>query len=167
MPCSPSFNPAAAPQNPTPALNRIITIFETLSPERLPELQALYTTTAWFKDPFNEVRGAAAIARIFTHMFQQVDHPRFTVQRSVAQGHEAFLIWDFHFALRRPLPTRPRRIHGCSHLCLDDQGNITTHRDYWDTSEELYAQLPLIGPVMRALRRRSAAPQDLCPPTYS
>jgi len=32
------------------------------------------------------------------------------------------------------------------------------HRDYWDAAGELYAKLPLIGAVMRWLRRRAGTP---------
>ena len=46
-----------------------------------------------------------------------------------------------------------RVIHGVSHLRFDDEGKVTHHRDYWDTGEELYAKLPLIGGAVRLLRR--------------
>jgi len=35
---------------------------------------------------------------------------------------------------------------------------VTLHRDYWDAANELYAQLPLIGALMRWLRRQLATP---------
>jgi hypothetical protein len=38
---------------------------------------------------------------------------------------------------------------------LDDEGRITLHRDYWDAAEELYEKLPLIGSLMRWLKKRS------------
>ena len=41
---------------------------------------------------------------------------------------------------------------------LADDGRITLHRDYWDAAEELYEKLPVIGTLMRWLRRRLAAP---------
>lgn len=47
------------------------------------------------------------------------------------------------------------RIHGGSHLQLDPSGRILVHRDYWDAAEELYEKLPLIGALMRWLRRRA------------
>jgi hypothetical protein len=40
-------------------------------------------------------------------------------------------------------------------LVLDEAGRITLHRDYWDAAEELYEKLPLIGGLMRWLKRRS------------
>ena len=30
----------------------------------------------------------------------------------------------------------------------------TVHRDYWDAAEELYEKLPLLGALMRWLKRR-------------
>jgi hypothetical protein len=33
---------------------------------------------------------------------------------------------------------------------------VVWHRDYWDAAGELYAKLPLVGPLMRFLARRMA-----------
>jgi steroid Delta-isomerase len=140
------------------AVDRVVGFFESISPDAVGRIDALYAPDAFFKDPFNEVRGVPAIRRIFEHMFEQVDGPRFSVRDRVVQGDAAFLVWDFDFAFRRPLPPGPRRIRGCSHLRLDADGRIAFHRDYWDAAEELYEQLPAIGTLMRWMRRRGAVP---------
>lgn len=140
------------------AVDRIVTFYESISPAAVARIDTLYAADAFFKDPFNEVRGVPAIRRIFEHMFEQVDGPRFAVRERVVQGDAAFLVWDFDFGFRRPLPPGPRRIRGCSHLRLDADGRIAFHRDYWDAAEELYEQLPAIGILMRWMRRRGAVP---------
>jgi len=140
------------------AIERIVGFYESISPAAVARIDALYAPDAFFKDPFNEVRGVPAIQRIFEHMFEQVDGPRFAVHERVVQGDAAFLVWDFDFAFRRPLAPGPRRIHGCSHLRLDADGRVAFHRDYWDAAEELYEQLPAIGILMRWMRRRGAVP---------
>lgn len=139
-----------------PSLQRIVAFFESIGPADTARIGELYSEDAWFKDPFNEVRGVAAITRIFAHMFEQVDAPRFRVLETVASGDAALLVWEFEFSFRRPLPAGAQRIRGCSHLRLDAQGRVTYHRDYWDAAEELYEKLPLIGSLMRLLRRRGA-----------
>ena len=35
---------------------------------------------------------------------------------------------------------------------------VNYHRDYWDAAEELYMKLPVLGMLMRGLRRALAAP---------
>ena len=48
-------------------------------------------------------------------------------------------------------------MRGASHLELADDGRIAWHRDYWDPAEEVYEKLPLLGGLMRWLKRRAAA----------
>jgi ketosteroid isomerase-like protein len=139
-----------------PRVARIVERFETLRPQDLASLDALYTPDARFKDPFNDVRGVAAIARIFGHMFETLEEPRFVIGDVLVEGGQCFLTWDFHFRARRLGPA-PQTIHGGSHLRLAADGRIAEHRDYWDAAEELYEKLPLIGAAMRWLRRRAAA----------
>ena len=60
------------------------------------------------------------------------------------------------FRFRRCRPDAPQTIHGASHLRFDAAGRIVYQRDDWDAADDLYAKLPLIGPVMRHLKRRMA-----------
>jgi ketosteroid isomerase-like protein len=130
--------------------------FESITPQSAARIDEIYTADAYFKDPFNEVRGAAAIRRIFEHMFEQVDSPRFVVHEVVAQGDDAFLTWDFLFRIHR-LGGREQVVRGASHLKFAADGRIRYHRDYWDAAEELYEKLPLVGALMRWLKRRAAS----------
>lgn len=141
---------------PVAPVARVVRAYETLRPYSVPALVALYTPDARFKDPFNEVRGQLAIARIFEHMFAAVDEPRFQVLEAISQGEQAFLTWDFHSRSRST--GKPLCIHGATHLRFDAQGRITQHRDYWDAAEELYAKQPVLGGLMRCLQRRLRAP---------
>ena len=130
--------------------------FESITPESAQRIDTIYATDAYFKDPFNEVHGVAAIRRIFEHMFVQVEAPRFVVREVVAQGSDAFLTWDFLFRIRR-LSSREQVIRGASHLKFDREGRIRYHRDYWDAAEELYEKLPILGGLMRLLKKRAAS----------
>ncbi len=144
----------SAPPHPEPHVAGVIGFFAALRREDLPRLATLYAADARFKDPFNDVRGVAAITALFEHMFDSLDAPRFTVLQAIGGGRDVVLTWDFDFALRG----RPMRIHGASHLRFDAAGRVVLHRDYWDAAEELYAKLPLIGALMRWLQRRLASP---------
>lgn len=138
---------------PELALGRLVRFFETISPASVGnELATVYAPQARFKDPFNEVSGHAAIAAIFAHMFEQVDQPRFVVTGTVLQGGQAFLTWDFLFTMKRFSRT-PQCIKGATHVMFDETGAVTLHRDYWDAAEELYEKLPVLGGVMRWLKR--------------
>ncbi|UCE31075.1 MAG: nuclear transport factor 2 family protein [Burkholderiales bacterium] len=155
---TPAGSAAARSQWPDP-VRRAVQFFETVTPESAAEAAHLYAADAWFRDPFNELRGAGAIGRVFTHMFEQVHEPRFAVIDAIVGADEVFLTWDFTFRLRRGDVRRRRRIHGSSHLRFDAQGRIAYHRDYWDAAE-LYSMLPGIGTLLRWLQRQAAAPSS-------
>ena len=127
--------------------------YESLTPETLARLGEHYAADAWFKDPFNEVRGLEAIRRVFVHMFATLREPRFRVTARVADETGALLVWEFRFGAGQ----REYLVHGASHLRFGTHGKVSYHRDYWDTAEELYAKVPLLGALMRLLRRRLAA----------
>jgi hypothetical protein len=134
----------------------LIDWFEHLSPQTIDRIPQLYAANAEFKDPFNEVRGTDAIARIFRHMFTQVDEPRFVIGSRFSGDDGVMLLWDFHFRTRG---RRPQAIcvRGTSHLRFDAAGKVVLHRDYWDAAEELYAKLPVLGALMRGLQRMGRA----------
>jgi steroid Delta-isomerase len=137
-------------------VTRIIMQFETLSPSDLKHLDRIYHPQVQFKDPFNEVQGVKAVQAVFQHMFNTLHEPRFVVQQALVQGNACFLTWDFLFRFQRSRDT-PQTIHGASHLKLDAQGLITWHRDYWDAAEELYEKLPLLGGLMRWIKKKAVA----------
>jgi hypothetical protein len=137
-------------------LARLRQFFETLSPDSVGQIGAVYAPNAYFKDPFNEVRGVPAIETIFRHMFAQVSEPRFVIHDAVIQGDQGFVTWDFRFRMRR-FSTAEQVIRGASHLRFDAAGLVVFHRDYWDAAEELYEKLPVLGGLMRFLRRRAAS----------
>jgi ketosteroid isomerase-like protein len=139
-----------------PQVARIVQAFEQLAPADLPKLGDLYTTDARFKDPFNEVQGVPAIRAVFEHMYATLDAPRFVIRDVVAQGDQCFLTWDFIFRMRR-FNRDEQTVRGGSHLKLAADGRISLHRDYWDVAEELYEKLPVVGPLMRWLKRRAGS----------
>ena len=134
----------------------IVERFESFTREDLARLSELYAEDAWFKDPFNEVRGTAAIRAIFEHMFDSLDQPRFVVRDVLAEGDQCFVGWDFLFRMKR-FDRREQCIRGASHLKLTADGRIAWHRDYWDAAEELYEKLPVVGGLMRWLKRRASS----------
>ena len=140
-------------RHPDPRVHRLIVFYEQLAPADLTRLAEFYTDDASFKDPFNEVRGVPAIAAIFRHMFDALDGPRFVVHEAMLEGRQCFLSWDFVFRLR-PADARAITVRGGSHLRFAPDGRVEMHRDYWDAAEELYEKLPVLGALMRWLKRR-------------
>jgi|GWRWMinimDraft_3_1066011.scaffolds.fasta_scaffold01926_1 steroid delta-isomerase len=132
---------------------RLATWFETLTTDTLGEIKQLYEIDAYFKDPFNEVRDVNRIQLIFQDMFTEFDQPRFVIQEQICDDEkgQSVLTWHFLFNWRG----KAWCIVGSSHLRFSAEGLVSYHRDYWDASEELYEKLPVIGFVLKALKKRA------------
>jgi hypothetical protein len=137
-----------------PRITRLKEFFETLTPATVARLDEFYVPEARFKDPFNEAKGVPAIRAIFDGMFRKVDRPRFVVTRSFGQGDEAFLAWDFVFCFKGDTE-REQTVRGATLILFSPDGRVVLHRDYWDAAEELYEKLPVLGSLMRWLKRRA------------
>jgi steroid Delta-isomerase len=137
-----------------PKIKAIVQLFEQLCPEHLAQLGQYYDANVWFKDPFNETQGLAAVQGIFSHMFATLQRPHFRVQEVIAQTEQCFLSWHFLFSFKSS-PDVEHTIKGSSHLQFDTAtGLITKHRDYWDAAEELYEKIPLLKHLMCWLKKR-------------
>ena len=149
------MNPQPPPE--TKAVAALVNYFENLTPASVGQLKQYYAAQARFKDPFNDVSGLPAITGIFEHMFVALIGPRFVVTQHICQGEQCFLTWEFRFQFRNYQIGTEQVILGASHLVFDALGLVVLHRDYWDAAEELYEKLPLVGGLMRWLKRRASA----------
>jgi hypothetical protein len=142
--------------DPRPTLDDMVRWFEALTRESTREVPRYYADDAYFRDPFNEVRSAASIERIYAHMFDQVVRPRFRVTGRWPGDDGTMLTWDFMFEMRGS--GRTETVQGATHLRFGMDGRILYHRDYWDAAGELYERIPVLGAVMRGVRRRLRTP---------
>lgn len=138
-------------------LARYAAFFEELTADDLGErFNARFTEDVHFRDPFNDVHGREAARHVFRHMFEHTAMVRFEVLEQIEQAEIGYLRWRFHFRLRGDRGDR-EPVEGVSRVVLAADGRVREHVDYWDAAGGLYGQLPVIGGLMRWLRRRVSA----------
>ena len=79
----------------TQAHDRYRQFLESLTPEALGRLGDYVSSDVRFKDPFNDVRGADAMVRVFRHMFETVKDIRFHVTHATSAGNVCLMAWRF------------------------------------------------------------------------
>ena len=68
------------------SLAAYVKLFEEMTPQSVDTLADYFAPGAVFQDPFNAVRGTEPITRIFQHMYEVCEQPRFRVNSSVLEG---------------------------------------------------------------------------------
>ena len=128
--------------------------FETLEPAGLQNLKDLCVPEVRFRDPFNNLTGVAAMIAVFERMYQDCEAPRFHVEHLAVEGKIAYLRW--RFTAQAKDSRRPWHIEGVSEVHFDETGKVTAHIDHWDAAGQIYEKLPLLGALLRRIRRRLA-----------
>lgn len=132
------------------SLERYGRYLESLTAESLSDLPNYVAQDVRFSDPFNDVAGVDEMGAVFRHMFDAVKDIRFTVLHAMQQGEMGLMHWRFAGLWRN----RPWSFEGTSLVQFDRFGKVIEHIDYWDAASAVYQRLPLIGPVLSALRRQ-------------
>ena len=128
--------------------------FERVSLDNLNELRDLCAPDVRFRDPFNDVRGHDQIVRVFAKMYEDVAEPTFEVIDNAVSGSNSYIRWVFRFKNKKN--GTPFSIDGMTEVHFDDAGRVTSHLDHWDVASQLYERVPVLGTVLRAIRRRLA-----------
>lgn len=127
--------------------------FENLNQEISVEaFRSIYDDAVVFKDPFNEVKGVEAVHKIFAHMYDNLKKPRFVITEYIGTQDTAYVKWDFMFTFKGE--KKEECFEGVSRLTLNAQGRVISHTDYWDAAENIYEHLPLLGALLRFVKRK-------------
>ncbi len=140
------------PQNSRTTLNAYLDLFNNLE-EGLAQgvLQRLTSTNIQFIDPFNNVQGHTPVANVLLHFVAHVQNPRFTILHSAWTDNICFVRWHFHGQLHRG---GEWSFPGMSELHFNQQGLIQLHQDHWDSGHYFYQRLPIIGLLIRWIKRK-------------
>lgn len=131
---------------------RYAAYLERIAADNLEELKTHTAPDVRFKDPFNDVRGQDRMVRVFADVFRVADDVRFEVHEVACNGRLCFFLWDFSC---RPKRAKAEwRFRGVSEVHFGDDGRVVEHIDHFDAGSQFYARLPVIGAMIRFVRRR-------------
>lgn len=128
-------------------------VYQKLSKETLGSLTQIYHQDVVFEDSAHRLDGWDALAIYFENLYQNVIECRFDIQSS-HQSHDCgFIVWVMYLRHPKLKGGSEVAVNGISHLKFSD-GKIIHHRDYFDMGEMLYENLPLLGSVIKSIKKR-------------
>lgn len=127
--------------------------FVEITPERPVDVAALYAPDVVFEDPVHRIEGRDALASYFRKLDGNLRYARFEVTDRLEADGRAALAWTMRLRLRVG-PRREVVMPGTTWLRFGER--IHHHHDDFDLGALVYEQVPLLGTVVRAVRRRMA-----------
>ncbi|WP_297794231.1 nuclear transport factor 2 family protein [uncultured Marinobacter sp.] len=130
-------------------------LFNSLDAGNLDQLASVYSETVKFQDPLSSVSGLDQLTRYFAGAYANVVSCRFDFGEPVIAGGKVAIPWVMRLRHKRIRRGREIHVDGISNLVIYN-GKVTHHRDYFDAGQLLYEHLPLVGRVIRSIRKHAA-----------
>jgi limonene-1,2-epoxide hydrolase len=144
-------SPHAGPA-PAELLVRFQEVFQELRHDRLALLDEVYANDIVFEDPLHRVEGLAALRAYFERMYEGVESIGFEFGDVIEAPGQAMLTWTMRMTHRRLRAGEELALPGATHIRFGEK--VHYHRDYFDAGALLYERLPVLGGIVRAIRKR-------------
>jgi limonene-1,2-epoxide hydrolase len=115
-------------------------------------LREIYADHVFFQDPIHEIQGIEPLILYFRKLNRNLIEGSFQFTSESLVDAKAFLTWEMKLKLKRPNQTVTAS--GISVLAIENK--IIHQRDYFDAGELFYEHVPILGGVIRRLKRNLA-----------
>ena len=127
--------------------------------ETTPDIEALmsecYASQVLFRDPLVERRGREGLSQYLADAYANVTRCEFEYGAPLRSRDQVSIPWTMTLEHRRRARGAPIHVDGIT-LLQGDESGIRFHRDYYDAGQLIYENVPLLGSVIRWIRRQAA-----------
>lgn len=133
-------------------LQKFIHYYESFDVSNKELFVSLYSQDIIFSDPFKTLKGREKVYEYFLQQMERVTTCNFIIGDIMQDKDMAAVVWKMQFS--HPMMAKGRLIdvHGMSHLKFDSK--IIYHKDFFDSSELIYRQIPVVGRVIQWIEGR-------------
>lgn len=132
------------------AITEFKKMFTHLTSQTTLPLESIYSPQVRFEDPIHTLNGIGELRNYFERLNTNLNSCQFVFGEEVIGPDTAFLTWKMEASLKRPNKTI--QVTGISFLKLDGS-RITFQRDYFDVGALVYEHIPLLGGIIRLIKR--------------
>jgi limonene-1,2-epoxide hydrolase len=135
------------------AMQKFTSFYRHLDQESLSRLDELYAQDVVFIDPVTRHQGLFELSQYFSTLMENTQNCSFNIYKTNSSEETNFVTWQMTFQHKKLKAGQVIRVDGVSELQI--VGNkICYQRDYYDMGEMIYENIPLLGSVIKTIKRR-------------
>lgn len=115
-------------------------------------LEEIYANDISFIDPIHKICGIENLMQYFKKLNDNLIEGSFQFTDESVVNNKVYLSWEMNLKLKKP--NKNVRASGISVLTIDEK--ITSQRDYFDAGELFYENIPILGGIIRFLKKKIA-----------
>jgi len=134
---------------------RFSRLFSSLTEEGVGDLVSdVYARDAYLNDTLKEVRGVDSIREYLIDSGKAVRSCQVQLNDLVRSQRNYYVRWTMDIRFKKLKKGQLCRSQGISHLRFDEDGRIIYHQDYWDSTGGVFEHIPLLGLLIRLVKKR-------------
>lgn len=134
-------------------LERFVKIYTNLNGQSIDTLEDIYHETIVFQDPAHRIDGLEALKAYFESLFQNINYCHFNISSADRVENRSYVIWTMTFSHPKLNQGKEISLPGMSYLEFEE-GKVRFHRDYFDLGCMVYQHVPVIGSVIKLIKRK-------------
>ena len=140
----------------TAALARFTGFYARFAADRIEkQLDQTYAPDVYFNDTLKEVHGSIALAYYLRESSRAVEDCVVEYQDISRNADGEYLVrWKMMIRFRKFARGQDTWSVGISHLRFATDGRVAYQQDYWNAADGVYQHVPLLGWMIRAIRKR-------------
>ncbi len=144
----------------TSLLQRFASFYTDLSSMQVSNLASLYSEDVSFVDPIKTHRGLNEVENYFANLLREAKHCHFVIHemmpvKDTIKGEMCTITWTMKFRSNKLNSGNLISVDGITTLKIENQ-KIVYHRDYYDLGQMVYEHVPLLGRVIKSIKRSVA-----------
>lgn len=134
-------------------LNKFVSFYTDLASMRAEELASIYSQDVTFIDPIGKHQGIASVEAYFSKLLENAKHCQFTIQsKMTTNSGEHLVVWTMEYKTPKMNKGNIIKVEGLTLLKIR-KDKISFHRDYFDLGQMIYENVPLLGRIIKRIKR--------------
>lgn len=113
-------------------------------------MSEIYAEHIEFQDPVHRISGLSELKSYFSRLNKNLLEGSFKFTDESIIDDKVYLTWEMNLRLKKP--RKKVQAQGISVLLITDK--VISHRDYFDAGELFYENIPILGGIIKALKKR-------------
>ncbi|MCO5113417.1 MAG: lipocalin family protein [Bdellovibrionaceae bacterium] len=132
---------------------KIEEMYNRFDGKNLDILDGFYSNDVHFIDPVADVQGLDELKDYYNKMYQNVENIHFEFKNFIEGKDSIAAEWVMTLTSKKLNSSKPFDVVGSSIFILNEKGEIKYHRDYLDLGEMIYEKIPVVGFVIRSVKK--------------
>lgn len=150
--------PAPGTPAETEALRRFGEFFSDMTEQRVEnEVEEVYAADAYLYDTLATHHGIDEIKPYFLATARRAKGVKVEILGLTREGPDHTVKWLMDITWSAFVKGQTTRSYGMSNLRFNAAGQVILHYDFWDSAHAFYIYIPIVGPLIRFIRKKAGS----------